>query len=92
VETGRYLLIRYDYPEDVVERRAPFREAHLTLLRAAKERGFVVAGGAVDDPPTGGVIVVRDDLEAAEALVASDPYVVNGVVRAWRISPWNVVV
>lgn len=90
--TGPHLLVFYDYVEDIVERRAPYRDEHLARLAAAKKAGVVVAAGALGDPPTGAAIVVSGDVAAAEALVAQDPYVVNGLVTGWRIAPWNVVV
>ncbi|MEW6583546.1 MAG: YciI family protein [Actinomycetota bacterium] len=90
--TGPHLLVEYDYVEDILERRGPFREEHLARLRQAKDRGLVLAAGAVGDPPVGAVIVLTDDRRAAEELVAADPYVVNGLVTGWRIRPWNVVV
>jgi hypothetical protein len=89
---GPQLLVFYDYVEDIVERRVPYREEHLARLAAAKEAGVVLAAGALGDPPTGAAIVVAGDPAAAEALIAGDPYVVNGLVTGWRIVPWNVVV
>lgn len=90
--TGPHLVLFYDYVDDIVERRGPFRDEHLARLAAAKEAGVVVAAGALGDPPTGAAIVVAGDRAAAEALVENDPYVANGLVTAWRIVPWNVVV
>lgn len=90
--TGHHLLVFYDYVADIVERRAPYREEHLARLASAKEAGLVVSAGALGDPPTGAAIVVAGDVAAAEALIADDPYVVNGLVTGWRIVPWNVVV
>ena len=33
-----------------------------------------------------------EDLAQVEQFVAADPYVANGLVTAWRIRPWTVVV
>ena len=92
MRTGRHLLLEYDYVEDILDRRGPFRDAHLAHLAAAKERGVVLAAGAAGDPPERAVIVLADDPAAAEALAQGDPYVLNGLVTAWRITPWTVVV
>ena len=92
METGPHHLLLYDYVEDVLERRGPYREEHLALLRRAREEGAVVAAGALGDPPTGAAIVVRGGAARAEALAAEDPYVRAGLVRSWRVVPWNVVV
>jgi len=41
-----YYLLLYDYGENAVERRAPHRDAHLTLAREWLERGQLLMGGA----------------------------------------------
>lgn len=88
-----YYLLFYDYPTDVVEKRAPYREDHLRLAREWVERGALVLGGAVTDPMDGAVIVFNvADRAMVEEFVAKDPYVANGVATAWRIRPWTVVV
>ena len=53
-----YLLL-YDYVENVVERRAPHREAHLALAREALARGELLLGGALADPVDGAVLLFR---------------------------------
>jgi hypothetical protein len=82
-------ILVYEYVENVVERRAPHREAHLALARQWKDDGRMVMGGAIGDPPHGGVLVFRS---GAGAFAAEDPYVAAGIVTAWRVEPWNVVV
>ncbi|HEV2815537.1 MAG TPA: YciI family protein [Solirubrobacteraceae bacterium] len=84
-------LLIYDYVEDVVERRAPFRPAHLELIGGWVDDGRVLAGGATGDPPTGAVIVFSEKGDPEE-FVAVDPYVREGLVTAWRVEPWAVVV
>ena len=85
-----YILF-YDYGENAVERRAPYRERHLGLLRQNLDTGDLVIAGAYTDPLDGAAIVFRTR-EAAEAFIASDPYVSSGLVTGWRIREWNVVV
>jgi uncharacterized protein YciI len=87
-------LLTYEYVADIVERRAPHREAHLAHVgRFAEERGLAV-GGAVGDPPAGALFVFEHETNpAAEAadFAAGDPYVAAGLVTARRIEPWTVV-
>ena len=88
-----YYLLLYDYVENAVERRAPFREAHLALARAALERGELLLGGAFAEPVDGAALVFRaPDQASVEAFVRSDPYVSGGLVTRWRIRPWTVVI
>lgn len=89
---GPHLALVYEYVEDVLERRGPYREAHLEQGRKAKADGLLVAGGALGDPPTGALFVFAGaDRAAVEDYAARDPYVTAGVVSAWRVEPWNVV-
>ncbi len=86
-------LLFYDYVEGVLEKRAPHREEHLRLAQEAVDRGELVLGGAYADPVDGAVLVFRcDDPSVVEAFVAADPYVKNGLVTAWRVRPWTVVI
>ena len=87
----RYFILFYDYVDDIAERRAPHRDAHLALLRAAHADGDLVMAGAIGDAPHGGVLVFRS-AEAAERFSDADPYGAAGLVTARRIEPWNIVV
>jgi uncharacterized protein YciI len=90
--TRRHVLI-YEYvTENVLERRAPYREGHIGLIREWLADGRILLGGAIGDPPHGAHIVFASDSPAdAEAFAAVDPYVSSGLVTAWRVEPWNVV-
>ncbi len=86
-------LLFYDYVENILERRAPYREAHLALARSAHARGELLMAGALAEPADGAVFVFTgDDAKAAERFARVDPYVQNGLVTAWRVRAWNVAV
>ncbi len=88
-----YYLLLYDYAANAIERRAPFREAHLTLAREWVALGRLVLGGAFADPVDGAVLVFKvDGREDVEEFVQKDPYVAGGLVTNWRVRPWTVVV
>lgn len=83
----------YDYVDDYLERREPFRTAHLALADAAHRRNDLLLAGAFDGAPNGALLVFEvDDASIVEDFVRADPYVENGVVREWRIRRWTVVV
>ncbi len=86
-------LLFYDYVEDILERRTSHRQAHLALAGEARRAGTLLMAGALADPVDGAVFVfTTDDRSVVEEFVAHDPYVKEGLVTAWRIRPWNVVV
>jgi uncharacterized protein YciI len=87
------IALFYDYVPDYLQRREEFRAQHLELANAAKQRGELIYGGAFTDPPDGALLVWNtDDRSTVEKFVAVDPYVTNGLVTAWRIRSWSVVV
>lgn len=88
-----YFILFYDYIENIVEKRTPYREAHLALVREYVERGELILGGAFADPADGAAIVFKvEDQARIETFVGKDPYVVNGLVTGWRIRKRTVVV
>lgn len=88
-----YFALFYDYVPDVLDRRAPHRAEHLALANEAVAAGKLVLAGAFD-PPTDGALFVFKAAGSGEVeeFVRRDPYVKNGVVTAWRVKPWTVVV
>ena len=92
----KHFLLSYSLAPDYLARRPEFREAHLALARAAAERGELLLGGAVLDDngnaEQAALLWASEDTRAAEAFAASDPYVTNGLVSAWRVREWLTVV
>lgn len=85
----RHVLF-YDYVEDILERRAPYRDAHLGEIRAGQDDGRILMAGPLGDPPSGAAIVFADR-DTAEAFAKADPYVTNGLVTNWRVELWTLV-
>jgi len=89
----RLFALTYDVVPGFKDRRLPFREAHLQLVREAHDRGLLLLAGALGDPPDAALLVFRGDSAAAvEEFARADPYVREGLVVSWRVRPWNVVV
>jgi uncharacterized protein YciI len=86
-----HYLLFYEVGEGYVERRAPFRSQHLSLARQAYEKGDLILAGALADPVDGALLVFRNQ-GAAEAFATSDPYVLNGLIKSWKVRSWNTVV
>jgi len=89
----KHFLLMYDTVPEYLERRGEFRSAHLTLARAAQERGELVLGGALADPVDGAILLFKgESADVARTFAESDPYVRNGLVRSWRVREWTTVV
>jgi uncharacterized protein len=92
VPTGPHRILLYDYAADVLERRAPHRDAHLARIAEWIDAGALRSAGALGDPPTGALFVFADVPESeVERFAAGDPYVAAGIVTGRRIMPWTVV-
>src|SRR5712664_3526621 len=88
-----YYALFYELVDDMVNRRAPFREEHLRLARESRERGELVLGGALAEPVDRALLVFHvDERSKVESFARKDPYVLNGLATKWEVRPWNVVV
>lgn len=89
----RYFLLIYEAGDNYVERRAPMRAAHIALAREAEARGDLVSAGALADPIDGSLLIFKGPTAAgATRFAESDPYVVNGLIRSWRVREWTPVI
>ena len=89
----KYFALLYEVVENYAERRIPYREQHLKMVRGACERGHIVLAGALGDPPDGALLIFfAEDAAIAQDFARADPYVTQGLVTRWKVKPWNVVV
>jgi uncharacterized protein len=88
-----HYLLFYDAVDNYEERRRPFRGAHIEHARKAVARGELVLGGALAHPIDGAVLLFQgDSADVAEDFAKSDPYVLNGLIKNWRVREWTTVV
>lgn len=86
-------LLTYELGSDYLERRAEYRAEHLSLAWAAVARGELLLAGAVADPVDSALLLFQGDSpDAAEAFALADPYVKAGLVKRWRVRPWQTTV
>jgi uncharacterized protein YciI len=89
----KHFALVYDVVSNFVEQRAPLRDVHLHLVREANARGVLLFAGPLGDPPDGALLVFRaETASVAEDFARADPYVSGGLVTAWRVRPWNIVI
>lgn len=88
----KHFLLFYEVGPDYVAKRAAFRRAHLQKAWDAHARGELVLAGALNEPVDGALLLFKgDSAEVAESFARTDPYVVNGLVTAWRVREWTTV-
>lgn len=83
-------LLVYEYVEDMTERRAPYREAHIELIQRYRADGRLVIAGGLGVPVHGGLLAFREAADA-DAFAAEDPYQAAGLIASSRVEPWAVV-
>jgi uncharacterized protein YciI len=92
-----YAIVGRDAPDALAKRRI-VRPAHLERVHALVQSGRMVLAGplpAIDSPDPGpagfaGSLIVAEfeSLEAAQAWIAADPYVTDGVFAAVEVHPF----
>ncbi len=76
------------YCENVLEKRAPYREAHLAGLASQKEAGTLITIGPTKDTQMVFGVYEAEDEAAARALIEGDPYWQNGIWTEYQIKEW----
>jgi uncharacterized protein YciI len=89
---SHYLLI-YDLADDYLSRRGEFRGVHLKMAWDAHAKGDLVLGGALGEPVDRAILMFKGESpKVAEDFAKADPYVTNGLVKAWTVRQWMTVV
>jgi uncharacterized protein len=88
----KHFVLIYEFAPDFMTRRTAYRAAHLAWARASAARDELQLGGRLSNEPTGLVLFKAESAAIAEAFAANDPYVLNGIVQAYRVREWTTVV
>jgi uncharacterized protein len=83
-------VMRYELAADGMARVGELFPQHEALWHRFREEGTLLAIGPMADP-TQGAMGIFSTRQAAEAFVAADPFVTEGVVGRWEILEWNEV-
>ncbi len=79
------------YCEDVLEKRSPYRQAHLDGLAKQKEAGVLITVGPTADVTKVFAIYQAEDEASVRQLVEADPYWQNGIWTEYHIYEWTQV-
>jgi len=82
----KYALF-YESADDVLEKAPVHGAAHRAWWKDFVDAGTLLMVGPFANPKDG-ALAVFTTREAAEAFAKGDPFVVNGVVKSWRIAEW----
>jgi hypothetical protein len=76
------------YCDDVLEKRVPYRQAHLDGLAKQKEAGILVTIGPTKDLTKVFGIYEAESEAIVRELIEADPYWKNGVWTEYDIKEW----
>lgn len=76
------------YCPEVLEKRAPYRQAHLDGLAKQKAAGVLVTIGPTQDLTKCFAIYEADNEATVRQLVESDPYWQNGIWTDYEVKEW----
>lgn len=83
----KYVLFG-SYCENALEKRIPYRQAHLEGLQKQKEAGILITIGPTKDNTKVFAIYEAESEEVVKKLVESDPYWQNGIWTDYEIKEW----
>lgn len=86
----RHVLF-YESAPDVLSKAPAHFPAHKARLDDFHARGTLLMVGTFGDPQAEGSMAIFTSRAAAEEFVEDDPFILNGVVRAWHIREWNEI-
>ncbi len=84
---AKYIMFG-SYCENALEKRTPYRQAHLEGLKKQKESGILITLGPTKDNTKVFGIYEADDENTIRKLVEEDPYWVNGIWTEYEIKEW----
>ena len=84
----KYVLF-YRSADDLMSKAPAHFPAHLVRAKEFHARGALLMVGTFGNPQEEGAMSIFTTREAAEEFAKSDPFVVNAVVRSWKVLEWN---
>jgi uncharacterized protein len=75
--------------EDLRSKAPAHFSAHMVRVKEFHGRGALLMVGTFGNPQEEGAMSIFTTREAAEEFAKGDPFVVNGVVRSWKVLEWN---
>jgi uncharacterized protein YciI len=79
---GKYFVLKYNYVDDMLNKRVPHREAHLKYTNAHVAKGQLLLGGAHGDVKTADIVFKVPDEAIVRQFAEKDPYVTQGLVTS----------
>jgi len=87
----KYFLLTYEYVDGMLEKRGPYRPAHLDYLKTLLDAKTLIVSGPLVNPVDGAMLVFQaEDAAAVETIAKNDPFMAANLIKAWRVREWEV--
>jgi len=87
---SKTFILEYEYVQDIIEKRTPFRAEHLALANDYVDKKMCVGGGPFADASGALFVFQGENDDFVETFVESDPYVSNGLVLSYSVRELTV--
>lgn len=84
-------VVFYESSENVASKAPLHMERHSALIDEFVASGRLLLIGTFADPQKDGAMSIFPTREAALDFVARDPFVAQGVVKAWTLKEWREI-
>jgi uncharacterized protein YciI len=84
----KYVLF-YQSADDVGSKASTHFAAHSVHLKEFHGRGTLLMLGPFANAQEDGAMSIFTTREAAEEFARTDPFVLRGVIRGWKVLEWN---
>jgi uncharacterized protein YciI len=79
------------YCEDVLNKRTPYRQAHLDYIKALHAAGQLLSIGPTADLTKVFAVYLAESEAIARQLIEADPYWQNGIWTEYQVYQWQQV-
>ncbi len=88
-----YYILFYKFIDDYLEKKTTFWEPHFAYVEEAYKRGDLIMAGVLAEPTDYALLVFKGySPKPAEDFAEKDPFVLNGIVKEWKVRPWTVAI
>jgi hypothetical protein len=84
----RHVLF-YESAENMLAAARENFPAHKAHWQSFLDAGTLTGIGTFGNPQDEGAMAIFTSRAAAEEFAAGDPFVLNGVIKGWRVLDWN---
>lgn len=81
---GKTYVLSYKYVPDMVQKRVPYRDNHLKLLKEFEGKGLLLAG-AFQNPIDSAIFMFDSEERVVKEFIKLDPYNANNLVEGHTI-------